>query len=136
MRLLGLTSGNFKAKDNPRTFKSSTNTNFIVRRTEGTREGIETEWKPEKRNVSFPWKRRLFVVVLSTRVKVIRFDHVIKFVPRLQKVLYGQYGGGFLFLKRSILKKVSQIIERWNILCILFSARDLFVYRSMVIAGI
>ena len=33
--------------------------------------------------------------------------HVIKFVPRLQKVLYGQYGGGFLFLKRSIFKKVS-----------------------------
>ena len=72
--------------------------------------------------------------MVSTRVKVIRFDHVIKFVPRLQKVLYGQYGGGFL--KRSILKKVSQVIERWNILCILFSTRDLFVYRSMGIAGI
>ena len=58
-------SGNFKAKDNPRTFKSSTNTNFIVRRTEGTREGIETEWNPENRNVSFPWNQRLFVVVNS-----------------------------------------------------------------------
>ena len=76
-----------------------------------------------------------FLFVVNSRESH-KIYHVIKFVPRLQKVLYGQYGGGFLFLKRSILKKVSQIIERWNILCILFSARDLFVYRSMVIAGI
>ena len=43
MRLLGLMSGNFKAKDNPRTFKSSTNTNFIVRRMEGIETNLEKE---------------------------------------------------------------------------------------------
>ena len=75
-----------------------------------------------------------FLFVVSSRESH-KIYHVIKFVPRLQKVLYGQYGGGFLFLKRSTFLKKS-VIERWNILYIVFSARDLFVYRSMVIAGI
>ena len=47
-----------------------------------------------------------FLFVVNSRESH-KIYHVIKFVPRVQKVLYGQYGGGFLFLKRSILKRAS-----------------------------
>ena len=68
-------------------------------------ESMETEWTPGKEMRAFRGTGGFLFVVNSRESH--KIYHVIKFVPRVQKVLYGQYGGGFLFLKRSILKRAS-----------------------------